>query len=212
MKYLVLIAYRPGGWEAASDAQRAEWMDDHNRFHQTVGSHILAGEALAGPEAATTLRHQDGQPTLTDGPFAETAEMIGGFYVLDAPDLDACLLRMAELCVGIEPVGEVLLDQRIANGVGNVFKSEVCWAERVDPFTPIAEVPDELRRRLLDTSSRLLRANLGSGPRTTVPGGLAVYGRDRQSCRRCGSPIRRRTLGDLARVTYWCPRCQARGQ
>lgn len=130
----------------------------------------------------------------------------------DEPDLDACLVRMSELCAGTEPVGEVLLDQRIANGVGNVFKSEVCWAERVDPFTPIAEVPDELRRRLLDTSSRLLRANLGSGPRTTVPGGLAVYGRDRQSCRRCGSPIRRRTLGDLARVTYWCPRCQARGQ
>ena len=63
MKYLVLIAYRPGGWEEASDAQRAEWMDDHNRFHATVGSNILAGEALAGPEAATTLRHQDGQPS-----------------------------------------------------------------------------------------------------------------------------------------------------
>ena len=88
MKYLVLIAYRPGGWEEASDAQRAEWMDDHNRFHATVGSNIVAGEALAGPDAATTLRHKDGQPTLTDGPFAETAEMIGGFYLLEAPDLD----------------------------------------------------------------------------------------------------------------------------
>ena len=63
-------------------------MDDHNRFHATVGSNIVAGEALAGPDAATTLRHKDGQPTLTDGPFAETAEMIGGFYLLEAPDLD----------------------------------------------------------------------------------------------------------------------------
>jgi len=124
------------------------------------------------------------------------------------PDIDMCLARMTELCVGTEPLGEVLLDQRVANGVGNVFKSEVCWAEQVDPFTPIARVPGELRRRLLETSARLLRANLGPGRRTTVPGGLAVYGRDRQSCRRCGSPIRRRTIGGLARVTYWCPRCQ----
>ena len=149
--------------------------------------------------------------------FATTMERrelayLGPDLCLEAPDLDACLRRMTELCDGSEQLGEVLLDQRIANGVGNVFKSEVCWAERVDPFTPIGEVPDELRRRLLETSARLLRANLGSGRRTTVPGGLAVYGRDRQSCRRCGSPIRKRTLGDLARVTYWCPRCQASGQ
>lgn len=136
---------------------------------------------------------------------------LGPDLCLEAPDVDACLVRMSELCTGSEPLGEVLLDQRIANGVGNVFKSEVCWAERVDPFTPIGAVPDGLRRQLIETSARLLLANLGTDRRTTVPGGLAVYGRDRQSCRRCGSPVRKRTLGDLARVTYWCPRCQPPG-
>lgn len=124
------------------------------------------------------------------------------------PDFDECLARWASLCSGTEPVGEVLLDQRIANGVGNVFKSEVCWAEQVHPFRRSDEVSSALRRRLLETASGQLRANLGSGPRTTVPGGLAVYGRHRRSCNRCGSPIRRDTRGDLARVTYWCPTCQ----
>ncbi len=63
------------------------------------------------------------------------------------------------------PIGEVLLDQRIANGVGNVYKSEVCWHERLDPFTPVGEVPRELRRRLIVTSGRLLQGE--PRPRST---------------------------------------------
>ncbi|HMQ28197.1 MAG TPA: zinc finger domain-containing protein, partial [Acidimicrobiales bacterium] len=56
-----------------------------------------------------------------------------------------------------------------------------------------------------------LRANLGSGPRTTVsgaPGGLAVYGGRGQPCRRCGTPVCMTRQGEQARSTYWCPTCQ----
>ncbi len=88
MKYLVLIAYPPNGWAQASPEQQAAWHQDHVNFHTTVGPAILGGEALAAPEAATTMRHVDGKPVLTDGPFAETAEIIGGFYLIEAPDLD----------------------------------------------------------------------------------------------------------------------------
>jgi hypothetical protein len=88
MKYFVLIAHSPTGWSSMSADEQAESMNDHVRFHQAVGEHMLGGEALADSDAATTLRHVDGQPVLTDGPFAETAEMIGGFYLIDAPDLD----------------------------------------------------------------------------------------------------------------------------
>jgi hypothetical protein len=88
MKYLVLIAYERGGWERATPEQRAGYLQAHADFHRTVGASVLAGEALADPETATTMRHVDGRPTLTDGPFAETAEIIGGFYLLEAPDLD----------------------------------------------------------------------------------------------------------------------------
>ena len=92
-----------------------------------------------------------------------------------------------------------LLDQRIACGVGNVFKSEVCFACGVDPATPVGAP----RRRpsaptLVATAARLLRANLGPGPRTTVPvgpGALAVYGRAGRPCRRCGTRIRVQRTG-----------------
>jgi endonuclease-8 len=94
--------------------------------------------------------------------------------------------------------------------VGNVYKSEVCFACRLDPFTPVAEVGPELRRRLLETASRQLRANLGGGDRVTVEGGLAVYGRRDEPCRRCGTKVAWRPQGPQARGTYWCPTCQTR--
>ena len=82
------IAHAPTGWWSRWADEEAEARNDHGRFRQAVGERRLGGEALADSDAATTLRHVGGQPVLTDGPFAETAEMIGGFYLLDAPDLD----------------------------------------------------------------------------------------------------------------------------
>ncbi len=118
-----------------------------------------------------------------------------------------CVERMASLD-GDTPIGEVLLDQRVGNGIGNVYKSEVCWHEHVDPFRALAGVPEETRTRLVTTAGRLLRANLRPGPRRTVAEGLAVYGRRGSPCRRCGTRVERAVEGALARVTYWCPTCQ----
>ncbi len=127
--------------------------------------------------------------------------------VADA-DLDECVRRLGTCVDPAEEIGPALLDQRVACGVGNVYKSEVLFACGVDPATPVAHLDDSTRRRLLETASRLLRANLGAGIRTTVEGGLAVYGRQRQPCRRCGTPVRMRRQGQQARSTYWCPTCQ----
>jgi endonuclease-8 len=88
----------------------------------------------------------------------------------------------------------------------------VLFACRTSPFTPLDALDDDERRVLLDTASRLLRANLGGGPRITMTsahGGLAVYGRTGKPCIRCGTAIRAGRFGDLARITYWCPSCQA---
>ncbi len=106
------------------------------------------------------------------------------------------------------PIGDVLLDQRVGNGIGNVYRSEVCWACRVSPFRPLGGVDGPLRSELIGTAGRLLQANLGRSDRTTVPGGLAVYGRRGRPCRRCGTAIRSRHAGDHARIVYWCPTCQ----
>jgi endonuclease-8 len=133
---------------------------------------------------------------------------LGPDLCVPGADVDECLARMDRLGLGDVPLADVLLDQRVANGVGNVYKSEVCWACRIDPATPLRLVDADLRRRLIETSARLLQANLGAGPRTTVAGGLAVYGKRGRPCRRCGTPIRSTRQGDQARVTYWCPTCQ----
>jgi endonuclease-8 len=118
--------------------------------------------------------------------------------------------RMAVIDADAE-IGVALLDQRVACGVGNVYKSEVLFVCGVDPFTEVSALDDETRRRLLTTASRLLRRNtVADGPRTTVTEGLGVFGRTRRPCHRCGTPIKAKRQGEQARTTYWCPVCQAR--
>lgn len=126
-------------------------------------------------------------------------------------DLDLAVERMAALCDLDTTIADALLDQRIACGIGNVYKSEVLWAHRTDPFLRVADVDRAMRRALLSTAARLLQANLTTDRRTTVPGGLAVYGRTRRPCRRCGAPIRSTRRGESARTSYWCTRCQPAG-
>jgi endonuclease-8 len=124
-----------------------------------------------------------------------------------APDLDETLRRLERLDPAT-PIGVVLLDQRPACGIGNVYRSEVLWAGRVGPRTPLVEVDAGARRALYETAQRLLRANIGRHPRRTIAGGLAVYERGGRACPRCRTAIRSERLGEQARVVWWCPTCQ----
>ena len=122
-------------------------------------------------------------------------------------DLDAVLDRF-EHEPPETPLGDVLLDQRIGAGIGNVFKSEICWARKVHPSTPVGTIMPDARRAIYETAHAQLLANLAPGRRVTYQGGLAVYGKVRRPCPRCRTPIRRAWTDDDRRVTYWCPRCQ----
>ena len=122
-------------------------------------------------------------------------------------DLDVVLTRLARLDGSVE-VADALLDQRVAAGIGNVYKSEVCFACGIEPGTPLGSLDAATRRAVYERASALLRANLSRPHRVTVPGGLAVYGRAGQSCRRCGTRVRRRPQGASGRATFWCPACQ----
>ncbi len=133
---------------------------------------------------------------------------LGPDLSLDDPDLDEAVRRLGTAIPPATEIGVALLDQRIACGVGNVFKSESLHACGVDPFATVAELDDAARRELLETAARQLRANRGGYPRRTVPEGLAVYGRAGERCRRCGGTVRVARQGEHARVTYWCPTCQ----
>jgi endonuclease-8 len=124
---------------------------------------------------------------------------------------------------GAMPVGDALLDQRAVAGIGNVYKSEVCFLCGVSPFTPVASLDEATLANLVDTAKRLLEVNVADeaggaivtyrGLRRTThrsdPGErLWVYGRAGRPCRKCGRPIQIIKRGDDARVTYFCGGCQ----
>jgi endonuclease-8 len=119
---------------------------------------------------------------------------------------------------GDAEIAEVLLDQRVMAGVGNVFKSEILFVEGVNPWTRVADLEDARLEALIATARRLLRQNATPGrphrvttrddPSARGALSLYVYGRANQACPRCGTPIRVARQGRLNRSTYWCPRCQ----
>jgi endonuclease-8 len=135
---------------------------------------------------------------------------LGPDLCLADPPVDEVLRRLAGRVDEEDEIGPALLDQQVAAGIGNVFKSEVLWACRVDPFARVVDLDVDTRRRLVETAAKQLRANVSSvGERSTLPGGgVAVYGKRARPCPRCGTPIERRLQGRDQRVTYWCPRCQ----
>ena len=119
------------------------------------------------------------------------------------------LARLRSLDPATE-IGVALLDQNVAAGVGNVYKSEVCWIERVSPFARLDAVDDATRHRLFATAHRLLRANLGSSRRVTYAGGLAVYGRAGRPCPRCRERVRRTRTADAGTGLVLVPDVPAR--
>jgi endonuclease-8 len=134
---------------------------------------------------------------------------LGPDLCLADADLDAAVSRFERFVDPSTTIGVALLDQRVASGIGNVYRSEVLWARRVDPSTPLRDIDAGTRRQLLATANELLRTNLErNGPRQTIPSGLAVYDRAGRPCPRCGTPIRSRRLGEQARTAWWCPVCQ----
>jgi endonuclease-8 len=117
-------------------------------------------------------------------------------------------------------LGNVLLDQRVMCGVGNVYRCEVLWATELSPFAHVGDLSEHDAIRVVNTAASMLRANLSSTHRVTLPatgergerrdrrGGQAVYGRNGQRCPRCAGTIECRPMGEHRRTLYWCPGCQ----
>lgn len=91
-QFLILIYDDERAWMDAEPAVRQKLMDGHNAFAAKYGQAILGGNALESVSTATTLRRQgDDDFTVTDGPFVETKEALGGYYLVEAADLDAAI-------------------------------------------------------------------------------------------------------------------------
>jgi endonuclease-8 len=139
-------------------------------------------------------------------------------------DEDAAVERL-RACEEME-LGEALLRQKVLAGVGNVFKSEICFAAGLNPFRKVASLMREQLAEVVSAACRQLGENVleDSGDQIVTYRGwrrtmrrsdprdsLWVYARSGQPCRRCGELICSRLQGVDARVTYWCPQCQPAG-
>lgn len=114
---------------------------------------------------------------------------------------------------GARAIGEILLDQHVMAGLGNVLRVEVLFMAGVHPQTPADAVPAEALARLVAIARRVMRSSVASGGRRTTSrlhpdAQLWVYGRAGRACRRCGSAIESHRGTSGGRRTYWCPACQ----
>jgi len=122
------------------------------------------------------------------------------------PDLlrdfdEAEFLRRARLVD--RPIGEVLLDQRVVAGAGNIVKSEALWECRIDPFALVSSLDDDRLLELAEVAARMLRDGVSAGGRLPA----RVYRATARPCPRCGTPIRSAPQGEQRRTTWWCPAC-----
>ena len=99
MKYLLLIYSNETIWEAKSPAEIGAVFAEYGRLSADLraAGKLLAGEPLEPTATASTVRVRDGKTLVTDGPFAETREQLGGYYLIDVPDLDAALKWAARI-------------------------------------------------------------------------------------------------------------------
>jgi endonuclease-8 len=154
---------------------------------------VLRGEAVEG--------------VLWNGPVLErhtrALARLGPDILGSPPDLDAVLARL-RAADGSRALGEVLQDQTLVAGIGNMWMAESLWQARVSPWLRLRDVPESERARVLETTAALMRSAVDAGREPAKE----VHARAGRACRRCGTPIRARGQGDANRTVYWCPMCQ----
>jgi hypothetical protein len=112
MKYMLTIYDDESIWSGVQPGEVTAMLDGYREFSEEVRGNgtFVAGEALESISTATTVRVKGGERLVTDGPFAETKEQMGGFYLLDCKDLDEAIEYAAKIpgaqsgCVEVRPV------------------------------------------------------------------------------------------------------------
>ncbi len=127
---------------------------------------------------------------------------LGPDILAPEPDLARMLSNLRREHAARE-VGDALLDQRLLAGIGNMWKAEALWAERVSPWRSLGEVSDDELLRVLRWAAREMRRSVETGRNETK-----VTARAGRPCPRCRTRIRSRGQGDDNRTAYWCPSCQ----
>jgi endonuclease-8 len=200
-----------GSWHLYRPGER--WRRPRQEMRVAVGTASYVAVAFSLP-VAEFVRARD----------VERSQVLGGL----GPDLlgttfDAggIVRRMQDHAT--RAIADVILDQRTIAGAGNVYKSEVLFLCRTNPFTPVSALASDTLHEIVATLRRLMLANVSpaSGARIVTyralrrttsrldpAASLWVYRRRGRPCRRCGTAIEARKQGQDARTTYWCPTCQ----
>jgi hypothetical protein len=110
MEYALLIYGDEKVWGSRDEAERQANGARHERFARMLQERdaMRGGKELALASAATTLRHDGDDVSITDGPFAETSEVLGGYYLIEAADLDAAIAFARELPEGVVEIRPIV--------------------------------------------------------------------------------------------------------
>lgn len=213
---LILLTHMQmnGSWHIYRPGER--WNRRSSDMRIIIATHKMLAVAfsvqLAEFHSSASLKRRKGLALLGSSLLAKDFDEAEAFRRLRA--------------LGDEEIGEALLTQSALAGIGNVFKSEACFAAGIHPFRPVSSLSDLELLRLVRKARQQLLANVASespaqtmtyfGIRRTTgrsdpSQALWVYQRQGEPCRRCGTSIESSKQGFGARVTFWCPRCQPLG-
>ena len=138
-----------------------------------------------------------------------------GRDILDRPPDFAEIRRRARQRPPSTALGDLLLDQRVVAGIGNIWRCEALFLEGHSPWTAVSTLTDDELDTLVSTAGRIMGASLGpSGPLSGESRPFTgrprrwVYRRAGQPCHRCHTPVQSRGQGEQSRTAYWCPTCQ----
>jgi len=213
---LILLSHMlmSGSWHIYRPGET--WKRRRYDMRVVIGTPKILAVAFSVPVAefhtANSLTRREGFRSVGPSTLADNFDESEGVARLRArPDLE---------------IGVSLLTQSLLSGIGNIFKSEICFACGINPFRTVSDLTDDDLRCLVSKARKFMLANIteSSGNkiaayppmrrttgRANVAERLWVYKRTGEPCRHCGSAIVSRKQGFDARTSFWCPRCQPMG-
>lgn len=213
-----LLVHMSGGWVLRVHlGMKGRWLRRHVREREPRGITVMlvVDETAYICQGAFTAELMRADALRTHPRLGR----LGPDLLADPPDIAEAVRRARMPAYADREIGDLLMDQRVAAGIGNVYKSEVLFECSVHPRTRMRELPEETVTELFERAAHLMRLNLLTRRRTSVPlrrratpssHRLWVYMRNGRPCLDCGTGIERFMQGDMNRSTYFCPQCQAR--
>lgn len=211
-----LLVHIDGGWILRVHlGMKGRWLRRHvrERIPRHVTAVLVVNETAYICDGAFTAELMREESLRTHPRLGR----LGPDLLADPPDIAEAVRRARMPAYANREIGDLLMDQRIAAGIGNVYKSEVLFECRVHPRTRMNDLPAEKVTELFERAAHLMRLNLLTRRRTAVPlrrrptpssQRLWVYMRNGKPCLDCGARIERFMQGDMNRSTYFCPDCQ----